>query len=77
MTAEEMEKLIEEQTQQITDLTAERDSLKTENESMREAAKQSAEELRKTKEMNFTLARTLDHGGKKKSVEETLSEAFT
>lgn len=76
MTPEEMEKLIEEQTKQITDLTAERDSLKTENESMRDAAKKSAEELRKTKEMNFTLARTLDHGGAKKTLEETLSEAF-
>lgn len=77
MTPEEMERLIEEQTQQILDLTAERDSLRTENESMRDAANRTAEELRKTKELNFTLARTLDHGGAKKTVEETLAEAFT
>ena len=76
MTPEEMEKLIEEQSKQITDLTAERDSLKAENDSMRDAAKKTAEELRKTKELNFTLARTLDSGGSKKTLEQTLAEAF-
>lgn len=75
MTQEELEQLVEQQNKTISDLEAERNSLRTENEQRKEAQKKIEEELRKTKELNFTLARSMDTG-KKKSVEETLAEAF-
>lgn len=42
---------------QIEDLTAERDSFKNENDSLKESAANTAKELKATKELNFTLAR--------------------
>lgn len=42
---------------QIEDLTAERDSFKNENDSLKESAANAAKELKATKELNFTLAR--------------------
>ena len=42
---------------QIEDLTAERDSFKSENEQLRTTADNTAKELKATKELNFTLAR--------------------
>lgn len=59
MTTEEMQTLIEQQNRDIADLTAERDSLKTENDQLRDQEKTRSEELRKTKELNFTLARNI------------------
>lgn len=59
MTMEEMQALIEQQNRDIADLTAERDSLKTENDQLRDQDKTRTEELRKTKELNFTLARNI------------------
>lgn len=59
MTMEEMQQLIETQNRSIADLTAERDSLKTENDQLRDQEKTRSEELRKTKELNFTLARNI------------------
>lgn len=47
----------EDRERQITELEAERDSLKSENESLSGSLKESKEELRKTKELNYTLAR--------------------
>lgn len=75
MSQEELERLVEQQNKTISDLEAERNSLRTENEQRKEAQKKIEEELRKTKELNFTLARSMDTG-KKKNVEETLAEAF-
>lgn len=57
MTEQEMQELIESQNRQIEELTAERDSYKTENEKLTDAEKDLREELRKTKELNFTLSR--------------------
>lgn len=44
----------------IEDLTAERDSFKTENDSLRSQIETSNKELKATKELNFTLARKID-----------------
>ena len=52
---------------QVEDLTAERDSFKTENDQLREDAAKSSKELKATKELNFALAR-------KVSVEENKDE---
>ena len=60
----------------LDDLTAERDSFKNENDDLKKQLEANGKELKATKEMNFTLARTIDHGGAKKTLEETLSEAF-
>lgn len=74
MTPEELAALIENQNETIANLEAERDSLKEENEQRREAQKKIEEELRKTKELNFTLSRQV--GKSQKSAEEILSEMF-
>lgn len=42
------------------DLTAERDSLAEENNTLRESVKAVEDEARKTKQLNYTLARQLD-----------------
>lgn len=57
MTAEEYEATIEKQNKTISDLEAERDSFKSENEKLTAAEKELREELRKTKELNFTMSR--------------------
>lgn len=75
MTAEEYDALIEKQNNTIRDLEAERDSLKTENAQRAEAQKKVEEELRKTKELNFTLSRQIDVP-QRKSLEETMAEVF-
>lgn len=49
----------------ITDLTAERDSFKTENDSFRKQLETANNELKATKEMNFTLARKINTEPKK------------
>lgn len=76
MTQEELEQLVEQQNKTISDLEAERNSLRTENEQRKESQKKIEEELRKTKELNFTLARNLDSGSKKRPLGEIISEAF-
>ena len=48
----------------IDDLTAERDSFKTENETLAKQIEQNNKELKATKELNFTLARKVDVGKK-------------
>lgn len=60
----------------ITDLTAERDSLKKELEENRIVIEQGKKDLAATKELNYTLARKINTDSNKKSFEETLHEAF-
>ena len=63
--------------ERVGNLEAERDSFRTENESLIRQAEESKEELKKTKEMNYTLTRQLNVSDRvKKSAEELLSEAF-
>lgn len=57
MTWDEANELIANQNRDIESLTAERDSFKTENEKLLETEKELREELKKTKELNFTLSR--------------------
>lgn len=59
-----------------SDIEAERNSLRTENEQLRADAATRAEELKKTKELNFTLARKIDTSSKKQSAEEIMNEIF-
>lgn len=59
----------------IKDLTAERDSLKTENEALTKAKTEWETEEKKLKETNYTLARHINVASDK-SVEELLNEAF-
>ena len=75
MTFEELEKMVAEQSKTITDLEAERDSLKAENDKLINADKERAEELKKTKELNFTLARQVGRVDAK-SAEDILNEMF-
>lgn len=57
-------------------LEAEKNSFKTENEKLLEDSKKLSEDLKSTKELNFTLARKIDHAAPKKSGEELLHEMF-
>ena len=57
MTEQEMNDLIAKQNKDIETLTAERDSFKAENEKLSTSEKELREELKKTKELNFTLSR--------------------
>lgn len=59
----------------VDDLTAERDSFKNENETLSAENKRLQEELRKTKELNFTLARKVSTEPQK-SAEEIMNELF-
>lgn len=74
MTPEEMAAMIETQNATIADLEAERNSLRTENEQRKENQKKIEEELRRTKELNFTLSRQVNT--QSKSAEEILAEMF-
>ena len=51
---------VEAQTKTIDDLTAERNSFKTENESLRSQVEATNKELKATKELNFTMARKIN-----------------
>ena len=82
MTAEELQSVIETQTQQITDLEhdrsdleAERDSLLAELNALKENSAKTAQELQETKRLNFTLARQIDTG-KQKTLDDLFAEAF-
>lgn len=57
---------------QNEDLTAERDSFKTENDGLKSQVEASAKELKATKELNFTLARKIDVADSSKDDEEIL-----
>lgn len=59
----------------VDDLTAERDSFKTENEQLQQQLAELKEDNRKTKEMNYTLTRKLSVEPRK-TAEEYLNEMF-
>lgn len=65
---------VETQGQTINDLTAERDSFKTENETIRTQLAANDKELKATKEMNFTLSRRLNVKSDHKDDETILHE---
>lgn len=58
------------------DQEAEISSLKTENETLKAGSGALEAELKKTKELNFTLARQVDTGAHRPSFEDTLADAF-
>lgn len=55
---------IESNEKTISDLTAERDSFKTENEQLTAEIEKNNKELKATKELNFTMARKINTGPK-------------
>ena len=59
----------------LDDLEAERNSFKDENERLNNQIKEIREELRKTKEMNFSLSRKVA-AEPKKSAEDIMNELF-
>lgn len=71
------EALYHEASKSITDLTAERDSLLTENKDLRAKAEAAISDGAKARELNYTLARQLDLGTKNdKQPEEYLAAMF-
>lgn len=79
LTVEEKSVLYKDMVEKIATLdniTAERDSFKAENEELIKDKTEKAEELKKTKEMNFTLARKLDTSTKRESAEDILHNMF-
>lgn len=61
----------------IAELTAERDSLKNENDQLRTARDQAITDGQKAREMNYTLSRQLDISAKQAhQPEEILAEMF-
>ena len=59
------------------DMEAERNSFKDENDKLRDELKDIKAEMKKTKELNFTLARTVDATkGQTQSAEDILHEMF-
>ena len=59
------------------DMEAERNSFKDENEKLREELKDIEAEMKKTKELNFTLARTVDQSKNTvQSAEDILHDMF-
>lgn len=71
------ESLYREASKSITELTAERDSLLTENKDLRAKAEAAISDGAKARELNYTLARQLDLGkANDKSPEDYLAEMF-
>lgn len=71
------EALYKEASKSVLELTAERDSLKTENEELRAAKDAAIAEGAKAREMNYTLSRQLNiQGAAKKEPEAILAEMF-
>lgn len=60
----------------VPDLTAERDSFKTENDSLKASAAETAKELKQVKETNYTLARKLSVDNTETDPEEALYNLF-
>lgn len=61
---------------QLSDIKAEMESFKTENQSLKEQYAALQAENQKTKELNFTLARTVDAGKKRVTAEEAIYNLF-
>lgn len=76
MTTDELVDLLNSQTTEIENLTAERDSLSEENNALKEAAQAAADEIKETKKLNFTLARQLDTRKQKATLEESMISLF-
>jgi FtsZ-binding cell division protein ZapB len=76
MTTDELVDLLNSQTTEIENLTAERDSLTEENNALKEAAQAAADEIKETKKLNFTLARQLDTRKQKATFEESVVALF-
>ena len=62
-------------TSQVSDLTAERDSYREENQKLKEKTDAQSKELQETKKLNFALARRTS-AEVPKTFEETLAEAM-
>lgn len=60
MTTEELIALLDSQERELSNLTAERDSYREENDTLRERLTANTTELEAVKKMNYTLARKLD-----------------
>lgn len=75
MTEEERRNAIETENERVRNLEAERDSFKNENDNLLSTNKKLEEELKKTKELNFTLGRKVNTATTK-SAEELLNELF-
>lgn len=60
----------------ILDLEAERDSFKSENQTLKTEREKLEKELKSTKELNFTLARRVDNSAGHKSAEEIMNDLF-
>ena len=60
----------------IKDNEAEISSLKSENETLKAGSSKLEEDLKKTKELNFTLARQIDTDKNIPSFEDTLHDCF-
>ena len=69
MTSEELEQLLERQSQQLSDLEAEVASLREENKHLLEDNTKKDAELQETKKLNFTLARQVDRMPAKSDLE--------
>lgn len=65
-------------TEQVNELTAERNSFETENKTLTEQVNKLTEDVSKTKELNYTLSRRLNLDGENehKDVETLLNEMF-
>lgn len=71
------EELYQAAAESITELTAERDSLKSENDQLRAARDQAITDGQKAREMNYTLSRQLDISAKQaKQPEDILADMF-
>ena len=60
----------------LKNVEAERDSFKTENDKLMEESKKTQEDLKSAKELNFTLARKIDHAEPAKSSEDLIHDMF-
>lgn len=69
-------KASEDNSSRLMDLETERDSFKNENEKLKTDYGNIEKELRKTKELNFTLARKIDNSAGMKTAEEILNDMF-
>lgn len=80
MTEEEIQVLQDSLTEahkKLEEIEIEKESLKKENDEFRSQLQSSTEELKKTKELNYTLARSLDVSKKKKvNSEQLISSMF-
>ena len=75
LTQEELIELLNSQDNRISELEAERDSFKEENEALKIRDTEREQELANTRKLNYTLARQVDTK-KKSTFEETLVDMY-